>query len=103
MEIQELVYFYILEESRTIEVSFRLTTDGEDELRTDFIELSEAEDFGYNIITEDLDFMNDYMDDEDDMEEDWSDILNIDEDNLISFLNEFYIINPNKLPKAELI
>ena len=103
MEIQELVYFYILEESRTIEVSFRLTTDGEDELRTDFIELSEAEDFGYNIITEDLDFMNDYMDDEDDMEEDWSDVLNIDEDNLISFLNEFYVINPNKLPKAELI
>jgi hypothetical protein len=103
MEIQELVYFYILEESRTIEVSFRLTTDGEDELRTDFIELSEAEDFGYNIITEDLDFMNDYMDDEDDMEEDWSDVLNIDEDNLISFLNEFYIINPDKLPKAELI
>ena len=38
MELQELVYFYILEESRTIEVSFRLTTDGEDELRTDFIE-----------------------------------------------------------------
>lgn len=103
MEIQELVYFYILEESRTIEVSFRLTTDGEDELRTDFIEISEAEDFGYNIITEDLDFMNDYMDDEDEMGEDWSDILNIDEDNLISFLNEFYVINPQKLPKAELI
>jgi hypothetical protein len=103
MEIQELVYFYILEESRTIEVSFRLTTDGDDELRTDFIEISEAEDFGYNIITEDLDFMNDYMDDEDEMGEDWSDILNIDEDNLISFLNEFYVINPQKLPKAELI
>jgi hypothetical protein len=103
MEIQELVYFYILEESRTIEVSFRLTTDGDDELRTDFIEISESEDFGYNIITEDLDFMNDYMDDEDEMGEDWSDILNIDEDNLISFLNEFYVINPQKLPKAELI
>ena len=103
MEIQELVYFYILEESRTIEVSFRLTTDGDDELRTDFIEISEAEDFWYNIITEDLDFMNDYMDDEDEMGEDWSDILNIDEDNLISFLNEFYVINPQKLPKAELI
>ena len=103
MEIQELVYFYILEESRTIEVSFMLTTDGDDELRTDFIEISEAEDFGHNIITEDLDFMNDYMDDEDEMGEDWSDILNIDEDNLISFLNEFYVINPQKLPKAELI
>ena len=103
MEIQELVYFYILEESRTIEVSFRLTTDGDDELRTDFIEISEAEDFGYNIITEELDFMNDYIDDEDEMGEDWSDILNIDEDNLISFLNEFYVINPQKLPKAELI
>ena len=103
MEIQELVYFYILEESRTIEVSFRLTTDGDDELRTDFIEISDSEDFGYNIITEDLDFMNDYIDDEDEMGEDWSDILNIDEDNLISFLNEFYVINPQKLPKAELI
>jgi hypothetical protein len=103
MELQELVYFYILEESRTIEVSFRLTTDGEDEIRTDFIELSEAENFGYSIITEDLDFMSDYMDEEDEFEDDWSDIVNIDEDSLISFLNEYYVINPDKLPKAELI
>lgn len=103
MELQELVYFYILEESRTIEVSFRLTTDGEDEVRTDFIELSEAEDFGYNIITEDLEFMGDYMDDDDDYVDDWSDITSIDEESLISFLNEYYVINPDKLPKAELI
>jgi hypothetical protein len=103
MELQELVYFYILEESRTIEVSFRLTTDGEDEIRTDFIELSEAESFGYDIITEDLDFMNDYLDEEDEFEDDWSDITSIDEDSLISFLNEYYVINPDKLPKAELI
>lgn len=103
MELQELVYFYILEESRTIEVSFRLTTDSEDQIRTDFIELSEAEDFGYNIITEDLDFMSDYMDEDDEFEDDWSDITSIDEDSLISFLNEYYVINPDKLPKAELI
>ena len=101
MELQELVYFYILEESRTIEVSFRLTTDSEDEVRTDFIELSEAEDFGYNIITEDLDFMSDYMDEEDEFEDDWSDIVNIDEDSLISFLNEYYVVFPKKLPEAE--
>ena len=47
--------------------------------------------------------MNDYLDDDEEFEDDWSDITSIDEDSLISFLNEYYVINPDKLPKAELI
>ena len=45
------------------------------------------------------------FDEEDDLEEDffWSDSASIDEDNLIEFLNEYYIVKPDKLPKPELI
>jgi len=41
------------------------------------------------------------MDDEDEWEEDVDvDYIN-DEDNLISFLNEYYVVYPKKIPKAE--
>ena len=42
--------------------------------------------------------------DEDDIEEeDDEDFQSIDEEQLLSFLNEYYIVNPKKLPKAEII
>ena len=45
MEIQEIVSYYIYEDSNTIEVSFRLSIDSEDEVRNDIINLNEAQDF----------------------------------------------------------
>jgi hypothetical protein len=98
MEIQELIFFYLHENTATIEVQFRLSVDSEEEIRTDFIDLNEASDFGYELIMEDFG----EVDDEDD-EFYWLDSPSVDEDNLLSFLNEYYIVNSDKLPKPELI
>lgn len=100
MEIQELVFFYLHETTNTLEVQFRMSIDSDDELRTDFININEASDFGYELIMEDYDLQNDEDDDE---EYYWLESPTVDEDVLLSFLNEFYVINPDKLPKPELI
>jgi hypothetical protein len=99
MEIQELIFHYLHENTTIIEVQFRLSIDSDDEIRTDMVDLNEASDFGYELITEDFDSQDD--DEEDDFY--WLDSPSVDEDNLILFLNEYYIINPEKLPKPELI
>jgi hypothetical protein len=97
MEIQELIFFYLHENINTVEVHFRLNIDSEEEMRTDFISLSEASDFGYEIIMEDYNTQDE--DDEDEFY--WLESPSIDEDNLMIFLNEYYVINPDKLPKPE--
>jgi hypothetical protein len=97
MEIQELIFFYLHKNTNTIEVQFRLNIDSEDEIRIDNIPLSETADFGYDLILEEIES----SDDDDNMF--WFESPLIDEDNLISFLNEYYIISPEKLPKPELI
>jgi len=99
MEIQELIFFYLHENTKTIEVQFRLSIDSEEESRTDFIDLNEASDFGYELLMEDYDL----QEDEEDEEFYWLESPSVDEDNLISFLNEYYVISPEKLPKPELI
>jgi hypothetical protein len=100
MEIRELVSYYLYEDTKRIEVEFRLTLDSEDEVRNDIINLEEAEDFGYNLIEDNKDFFQ--FDDEDEVE-DFDDFIDIDEDLLINFLNEYYVINPDKLPKTEIL
>ena len=99
-EINELVSYFINEENQTLEVTFRFDSDNEDEIRTDQIDLSESTTFGYNLIPNNTDFYNDRYDDEDDEFEEYYDA--VDEDEVISFLNEYYLIYPNKLPKSEL-
>jgi len=100
MEIQELISYYLFEDSKTIEVSFRLSIDGEDEVRTDIISLQEAKIFGFDIISENTDFNLFDEEFEDDVYEDFS---SVDEDSLTSFLNEYYVINPDRLPKSEFL
>lgn len=99
MEIQELIFFYLHENTNSVEVQFRLNIDSDEELRTDYIDLNEASDFGYNLLIEDYDL------EEDDEEDEyyWLESPSIDEDTLLSFLNEYYVINEDKLPKPELI
>jgi len=102
MEIVDLISYYIYEDTKRMEVSFRLNIDSEDEMRSDIINLDESKDYGYRIIEENLDFfdLSDYEEDEfDDIE----DFQSVDEDTLIQFLNEYYIVNPDKLPKTEFI
>ena len=97
MEIQELIFFYLHENSNQVEVQFRLSIDSDEEMRTDLIDVNEAIDFGYDIIMEDYDLNQD----EEEEEFYWLESPSIDEENLISFLNEYYIINSDKLPKPE--
>jgi hypothetical protein len=103
MEIKELVSFYVNEVSETLEVSFRLVGDNDDEVREDQIDLTEVEAFGYNLNSKiDLDL----FEDDDDEYGDSSDYDLIDdfedEDEVISFLNEYYLIYPDYLPDPEL-
>jgi hypothetical protein len=99
MEIQEIVNYYLYEDTKRLEVSFRLTSDTEDEIRNDIINLDEAEEFGYELVKDSLSFF-DLADDE---EDDFEDFETIDEDVLQNFLNEYYIVYPDKLPKSELV
>lgn len=99
MEIKDLVSFYIDDTSNLLEVSFRTIDDDEDQIRQDTIHLDEIEEFGYN-------FLNDTINESD---EDFEEIntlyegLNyIDDEEIITFLNEYYMVYPKKLPKAEL-
>lgn len=99
MEIVEIISYYIHEQTQMIEVSFRTTSDTEEEFRNDIISLREAKDYGYDLVQDDLSAFLD----EDYEDEDVDDFLSVDEDNLVSYLNEYYIINPEKLPKQELL
>jgi hypothetical protein len=102
MEIVDIVSYYLYEDTKRIEVSFRLNTDSEDEMRSDIINLDESKEYGYTLIEENFDFfdMSEY---EEDGFEDLEDFQSIDEDLLVTFLNEYYIVNPDKLPKSEFI
>lgn len=99
MEVREIISYYIYEDTKRMEITFRLTIDSEDEVRNDIINLDDSKEFGYDLIEESYDFfdMSDFEDD-DDFEDDFP---TIDEDLLFSFLNEYYIVNPDKLPKVE--
>jgi hypothetical protein len=102
MEIKDLESFYINETSHMLEVTFKTLTDSEYEIRTDQIVLEEIETFGYNISNN---IKEDFYDDEDEEFEDMFDDFEeeeLDEDEIISFLNEYYLIYPKKLPEAQL-
>ena len=69
-------------------------------LRNDTIDYTIVEEYGFDLVTESFDF---FGDDDDDFEggifEDEK--IELDEDELIVFLNEYYMINPSQLPKSE--
>ena len=96
MEIVEIISYH--QSENITEVTFRLMNDEEDMVRTDVIENNFFEEFGYDYLAPVTDWL---------FEEDSLEINNefpeyLDEDELISFLNEYYEINPKSLPKPEL-
>jgi hypothetical protein len=100
MEIKELESFYINETSQTLDVTFRIYSDNEDEIRTDQIDLSETKTFGYNLTNQPS---SDFFDDEEyEGIFDDNDETELDEEEIILFLNEYYLIYPNKLPITQL-
>jgi hypothetical protein len=98
MEIVEIISYFVNHSTDTIDVRFRFNDDEEDEIRVDVIDLKESDDFGYTLIVEDFDL---FIDDED---EDDNNLLedNVDEIELLAFLNEYYLIYPEKVPKKDL-
>jgi|LakMenE18May11ns_1017448.scaffolds.fasta_scaffold9959543_29 hypothetical protein len=102
MEVVEIISYYIYEETKSIEVSFRLSYDAEDEVRSDVLSIEEAKGMGFDLIQDDVDFLVNEEEDDYSFVEDFFDIETLDEDVLITYLNEYYIVNPDRLPNSEL-
>ena len=105
MEIREIVSYYVNNTAETLEVSFRTLDDEDNQLRNDEIPIAEITAFGYDIIKSDSEFLDEFSDDDDDdfFESFLSDDIDyIDNQELLSFLNEYYTIYQDKLPKSEL-
>jgi len=100
MEIKDLESFYINETSQTLDVTFRILNDNEDEIRTDQIDLSETKTFGYEFLKDETDDL--WGDEDDDFFGTYDEEFEMDEEEIISFLNEYYLIYPNRLPDTQL-
>jgi hypothetical protein len=94
MEILEIINYNVDFKSNILDVSFRLIDDADDTQRTDRIDYSTVEEYGYDLVSEDFDIFDDI--DEDYLDDD----VELDEEELISFLNEYYLVNPLSLPRA---
>ena len=99
MEVAEILSHHVDKTQNLIIVEFKLFGDDDDMVREDFIEYTFFEEFGFdnrtdfeifNVVTEAIE--DEWVDDEVDY---------IDDESLISFLNEYYIIYPKKLQKPE--
>lgn len=104
MEIREIVSYYINNAAETLEVSFRTLDDEDNQLRNDEIPIVEITAFGYDIIKSDSEFLDDFEEEDDNFFDSFlSDNLDyIDHQELLAFLNEYYTIYQDKLPKSEL-
>ena len=99
MEVCEIITHHIDKIQNLINVEFRLIGDDEDVIREDIIEYSFFEEFGYDE-TKDFDIFDTISEEIDEWEDDDFDYIT-NENDLVSFLNEYYIVYPKKLPKAE--
>ena len=99
MEVAEIISHHIDKIQNIIIVEFKLFGDDDDIVREDFIEYSFFEEFGYDE-TKDFNIFDTISEEVDEWEDDDFDYLT-NEDDLISFLNEYYIVYPKKLPKQQ--
>ena len=98
MEVVEIISHYIDKTQNLINVEFKMMGDDDDTVREDFIEYSFFEEFGFDN-SKDFGIFEDVLEDDEWEEDDVEYIGN--EDTLISFLNEYYVVYPKKIPKAE--
>jgi hypothetical protein len=97
MEIVEIVSSFLNPTSNILEVTFRTMDDNDDVIRTDNINYNISKEYGYELMSESFDFFDDDFD-EDELD---NEKFELDDDELISFLNEYYEVNPKNLPSAE--
>ena len=98
MEVIEIVSHFINRDSNVLRVEFRCMGDELDEVRTDVIEYTYVEEFGYDSGLDYDEFFDEYEEDEWDYNDDDEEFM--DEETLLAFLNEYYVVYP-KLPDAE--
>jgi hypothetical protein len=101
MEVREIVETIIREP--ILEVRFRMDVDGDDVIRVKEFIINEIDDYGYNVITEDFDIFEDidWTDDDDyEYNDDDPSEMDVDEEELISFMNEFFMISGD-IPEPE--
>lgn len=92
MEIVELVDYHINHLDELLEVSFRTNDDDYRTYRTDKIPLSEVDSFGFSL-SEDKEIDDEYESDDFFSDEDYN------ENEILSFLNEYYTIFSDRLPE----
>jgi hypothetical protein len=100
MEIKEIVSYSVLPNANTLEVAFRTIDDSDEEIRNIELEYDIVGEYGYQLETETFDIF--LMDDDDDFQIEKEESLELDQDELISFLNEYFMINPDKVPTASI-
>lgn len=99
MEIKEVLNYFLNKENNLLEVTFRTIEDSEDLVRIDNIDYSLVEDYGYELESETFDFFG--VDEEEDIENNFYEEMELDENELLNFLNEYYTVNPHTIPSAE--
>jgi hypothetical protein len=100
MEIKEIVTYYVNTETNILEVSFRTIEDSDDTVRTDYIDYSLVNEYGYELESQDLDFFG--LSEDDEEEELKESDIELDEHELLNFLNEYYTVNPDSVPESEI-
>ena len=96
MEIKEIVDIFVHE--NVVEVHFRMVNDEEDTIRVDEFEFDIVDEYGYPVLSEDQTILE-YDDENDSFDLDFLDV-EVNESELISFMNEYYMIT-NDIPNSE--
>lgn len=106
MEIREILSHFVNTNTSHLEVDFRIAEDSDDLVRTDSITFKEIKEFGFDFINELEDIHENFSDDEEEYTDEDDFLFNFDEtidlDEVKSFLDEYYMVYPDRLPKAEL-
>ena len=96
MEIKEIVDIFVHE--NLVEVHFRMVNDDEDTIRIDEFEFGVFDDYAYPVLMEDTTVFE-YDDENDSFDLDFLDV-EVNENELMSFMNEYYMITED-IPKPE--
>jgi len=96
MEIKEIVDIFVHE--NVVEVHFRMVNDEEDTIRVDEFEFDIFDEYGYPVLSEDQTILE-YDDENDSFDLDFLDV-EVNESELVSFMNEYYMIT-NDIPNSE--
>lgn len=98
MEIQEIIEIFPRE--LNVEVHFRMVNDDDEYIRIDEFTFKEIEEYGYDIFEDNSESFIYEEDDEDEFDLSFLD-QDINQSELISFMNEYYLVTEN-IPDAEI-